>query len=69
MVTPSVSTLPPARHRKAGHRDEVDEALLQHLKNLDEKRCQPRSMTDEELFARLVAMVLQRLPGRAQAMA
>ena len=35
-VNPSVSTPPPAKRRKAGHRDEVDEALLQHLKNLDE---------------------------------
>ena len=68
-VNPSVSTLPPAKRRKAGHRDEVDEALLQHLENLDERRCQPQSMTDEELFGRHVATVLQRLPGRAQAMA
>lgn len=68
-VIPSVSTLPPAKRRKAGHTDEVDEALLQHLKNLDERRCPPQSMTDEELFGRHVAVVLQRLPRRAQAMA
>ena len=70
VVIPSETTLPAAKRicRKPSHKDDVDEALLQHLKNLDEKRSQPQSMTDEEQFGRHVAMILQRLPGRAQAL-
>ena len=57
VVIPSETTLPAAKRirRKSSHKDDVDEALLQHLKNLDEKRSQPQSMTDEELFGRHVA--------------
>ena len=48
--------------------DDVDEAILKSLKDLEEKRAQPHN-TEEDLFSKQVAVVLKRLHPRQKAMA
>ena len=64
----SVSSQPSAKRRKTSRGDEVEEEILKYI---DEGRArrQQREENDEELFGKHVAIVLQRLPHRAWAMA
>ena len=59
---------PPGKKRKVKKLDDVDEAILKSLKDLEEKRTQPQD-TEEDLFDKQVAVVLNRLHPRQKAMA
>ena len=52
-------------------KDDLEEAMLLHLKERAEerKRCRQAEDTDDDHFGRHVAAVLKRLPNRAKAMA
>ena len=59
---------PPGKKRIVIKLDDVDEAILKSLKDLEEKRAQPQD-TEEDLFGKQVAVVLKRLHPRQKAMA
>ena len=61
------STQPPAKKKKS--LDEVDEALINHLKEKAEVRKTRQQVTEDDHFGRHVAEVLKRLPNRAKAVA
>ena len=62
---------PPVKKRKKENLkvDEVDEALLKGLYQMEESRAQRKKDDEEEFFGKHVAAVLRRLPNRERAMA
>lgn len=72
-ITPSTSSNPhqPAKKRKISKGDELDEAILKSLKDIQERNAQQREQqeTEEELFGKQVAAVLRRLTARQKAIA
>ena len=56
---------PPSKRRKSGRGDDIEEAILQSLKDLEEAQARwyRREETDEDHFGKHVAAILQSLPG------
>ena len=71
-ITPSASNPDhqPAKKRKVSKGDEVDEAILRSLKDIQERNAQQWQQAEtEELFGKQVAAVLRRLTPRQKAIA
>lgn len=55
--------------KKKKIKDDVEEAVLEHLKERAEDRKRRQQETDDDYFGRHIAGVLKRLPSRAKAIA